>query len=183
VRKHQWRQILDLLKTIKEAQSAGLYGDCQEDALSICDFIENIEGKGAEIVALLIEYCEFLFKASNGEINDKFLSKHFLKIENSITHELKPNRIEMVFLSYKAAMSDSLESIYLAAKEDPDCDAYWIPIPYSELKAGGTVDKWSMRVRSFTRTISNVRIGGSMISKSAVPMRYLRLLRMTLTTM
>jgi hypothetical protein len=44
--------------------------------------------------------------------------------------ELKPNQIEVAFLSYKASMSDCIETIYLAAKADPMCDAYWIPIPY-----------------------------------------------------
>jgi hypothetical protein len=32
-------------------------------------------------------------------------------------------------------MSDSIESIYLAAKEDPVCDAFWIPIPYYSNKS------------------------------------------------
>ena len=37
---------------------------------------------------------------------------------------------EVVFLPYKASMWDSLESVYLAAREDEDCDAYVVPIPY-----------------------------------------------------
>jgi len=36
-------------------------------------------------------------------------------------------------------MSDSIESIYLAAKADPDCDAYWIPIPFFERNCDGTL--------------------------------------------
>jgi len=38
--------------------------------------------------------------------------------------------MEIVFLPYKAAMWDSLESVWLAAVEDPQCDVYVIPIPY-----------------------------------------------------
>ena len=41
-----------------------------------------------------------------------------------------PVRKEVVFFPYKASMWDSLESVYLAAKEDPECDAYCVPIPY-----------------------------------------------------
>jgi len=140
MRKHQQKQILDVLKTIEQAQSAKLYGDCQEGALSLCDFIESIEGdesSKSEVVALLVDYCELLFKANNGEIGEKILRKHLIKVENCVTHKLKPNKIEMVFISYKAAMCDSLETIYLAAKADPNCDAYWIPIPYIERNAGG----------------------------------------------
>jgi hypothetical protein len=38
-------------------------------------------------------------------------------------------------------MSDSIESIYLAAKEDPHCDAYWIPIPFFEKNVDGTLGR------------------------------------------
>lgn len=50
---------------------------------------------------------------------------------------LPTRRTEMVFLSYKASMSDSLETIYLAAKADPNCDAYFIPIPYYDVQPNG----------------------------------------------
>ena len=140
MRKHQQKQILDVLKTIEQAQLAKLYGDCQEGALSLCDFIESIEGNesaGAEVVSLLVDYCELLFKANSGEVGEKTLRKHLIKIENGVTYNLKANRIEMAFISYKAAMADSLETIYLAAKADPNCDAYFIPIPYYEMLPNG----------------------------------------------
>lgn len=34
------------------------------------------------------------------------------------------------FFPYKASMWDSLESVYLVAKEDSDCDVYCVPISY-----------------------------------------------------
>ena len=37
---------------------------------------------------------------------------------------------EIVFFPYKASMWDSLESIWMAAKADPDCITKVIPIPY-----------------------------------------------------
>ena len=37
---------------------------------------------------------------------------------------------QIVFLPYKAAMWDSLESIWQAACRDPQCEAYVMPIPY-----------------------------------------------------
>jgi hypothetical protein len=130
MRKHQQRQILELLQSMTEAQAAGLYAECQEGALEIGNAIESVEGDGTRTVALLVEYCELLFKANNGEVGEKALRKHMVRIVNSVKTELKPNRTEMAFLSYKASMSDSIKPIYLAAKADPDCDAYWIPIPY-----------------------------------------------------
>ena len=141
MRKYQHKQVLKLLKTIKQALTAKLYGDCQEGALSLCDFIEALEGNeeaGAETVTLLVEFCELLFKANNGEIGEKVLHKHLIKIENNINYKLKSNKIEIIFLSYKASMSDSIETIYLATKNDPNCDAYWIPIPYYSRNSDGS---------------------------------------------
>ncbi|MDR2572654.1 MAG: CDP-glycerol glycerophosphotransferase family protein [Oscillospiraceae bacterium] len=141
MRKNQQKQILELLQTLEQAQASGLYAECQDGALSIGEFIESIKGEGTKTVTLLEEYCELIFKASNGEASEKQLKRHLIKVENSVKSELKPDRIEMVFLSYKASMSDSLESIYLTAKEDPNCDAYWIPIPYYEKNPDGSLGK------------------------------------------
>jgi len=138
MRKHQQKQILDVIQSLREAQEVELYADCQEGALSIGEFIEQIVGEDTQTVKLLEEYCELIYKASIGEVSLKSLIKQLILIENSVKNELKPNRVEMVFLSYKASMSDSIESIYRAAKEDPDCDAYWIPIPYYLVEPDGT---------------------------------------------
>ena len=132
MRKHHQDQILDLLKTISAAQKAGLYGDCQDGALSLCDFIDSLKGEGTETAALLLEYCELLYKTSRGELKWKHLSRHLNRVENGVKSELVPDATEVVFINYKASMSDSLESVYLAAKEDPACTAVWLPVPYME---------------------------------------------------
>ena len=62
------------------------------------------------------------------------LNEQMTQIKNSVRKEPKQARTEIVFLSHKASMSDSIESIYMTAKSDPDTDAYWIPIPYYDLK-------------------------------------------------
>ncbi|NLG52728.1 MAG: hypothetical protein GX541_01965 [Clostridiales bacterium] len=141
MRKYQQRQISDLLQTIREAQAAGLYADCQEGAVSLGMFIESIEGEGTRTVELLEEYCELLFKASTGEISEKTLRNHLCRIDSSVRRELRPNKIEVAFLSYKASMSDSIESVYHSAKTDPNCDAFWIPIPYFEKNNDGSLGK------------------------------------------
>ncbi|MCL2539055.1 MAG: hypothetical protein FWE66_01820, partial [Oscillospiraceae bacterium] len=138
MRKHQQKRIFELVDTIRQAQAAGLLADCQSGALMAGEFIESVEGEGTKTVPLLEEYCELLYSASMGESDESALDKQLELIEQSVGNEFKP-RIEMAFLSYKASMSDSIESIYLAAKADPDCDAYWIPIPYFEYDADGSV--------------------------------------------
>ena len=56
---------------------------------------------------------------------------------NSVKNDI-PERREVVFLPYKASMWDSLESVWKAADEDPDCDAYVIPIPYFDRNSDGS---------------------------------------------
>jgi hypothetical protein len=138
MRRYQYKKILDLLNTIEEAQSAKLYADCQECAIVIGEYIEDIVGEGTQTVTMLEEYCELLYKASIGEAGQNALKKYLPKIINNVKFELKPTKIEIAFICYRASMSDSLESIYRAAKADPCCDAYWIPVPYHECNPDGS---------------------------------------------
>jgi len=160
MRKVQQKPILELLQTLREAtveirslfSSAekdnqailNLMADCQTGAVQVGEFIESIEGEGTQTVVLLEEYHETLYSLStqldlltSGQI--KKLDKHLILIENSVKNELKPNRIEIIFLPYQSSMWDSLESIYLAAKNDPSCDVFVIPIPSYELNQNGTL--------------------------------------------
>ncbi|MBQ7584197.1 MAG: hypothetical protein IJT24_06255, partial [Lachnospiraceae bacterium] len=76
-----------------------------------------------------------------GEINPKQTEKRFQKLINAAQNGINalPTRIEAVFLPYKAAMWDSLESIWRAADADPDCDAYVVPIPYYDRNTDGSL--------------------------------------------
>ncbi len=122
----------------KNTQAAlSLLADCQEGAIALGELIEKAEGEDAGAVRLLEEYCERVYRI-HGELSSysvnadkayKMLRQSLLKIKNSVKNEIK-TRLEVVFLPYKAAMWDSLESIWKAADEDPECDAYVIPIPY-----------------------------------------------------
>lgn len=138
MRKNQQMQILTLLQTIKQAQAADMLAECQAGAQAIGEFIESIYGEGTKTVTLLEDYCEELYLASIGKRGQNTLRKSLTKIENEIRRELRPDRLEIAFLSYNASMSDSIASIYLAAKEDPACDAYWIPIPYYDRNKDGS---------------------------------------------
>ncbi|MCL2187610.1 MAG: CDP-glycerol glycerophosphotransferase family protein [Defluviitaleaceae bacterium] len=133
MRKIHHQQILDVLETIIDAQDKQQYSACQDGAEAIIDFIASYGNDyGANTIKLLEQYFELLYKTQIGDTKPRILYKHLSKILTSVETELKPNRIEVAFISHKAAMSDSIESIYLAAKADPDCDAFFIPVPYYE---------------------------------------------------
>jgi len=138
MRKHQQQQILDILQTLREAQKADLYADCQDGALACADFIDNIAGGDTETAGFLREYYDLLFKVHSGEAKKDTLKKQLHRIECSVRAKLKPDKIEVVFFPYKASMWDSMESIWLAAKADPACDAYVVPIPYYDKNTDGS---------------------------------------------
>ncbi len=67
----------------------------------------------------------------------KRLKKAYDRIAISIKNDIKV-RQEIVFLPYKASMWDSLESVWKAAEEDPECDVYVVPIPYYDKNPDGS---------------------------------------------
>ena len=154
MRKFLKNNILEIFKTIyeahgivkgfidkKEYESAqNLLADCQDTAIQLGNLIEESEGEGFITVSFLEEYCEALYEAatslseeSNGYKVQKQLDKKIIKAENSAKNDIKI-KLEIVFMPYKASMWDSLESVWKAADEDPNCDAYVVPIPYYDRK-------------------------------------------------
>ena len=141
------REIEKALEREKREIALDLLEQCQSGALELGTSIEEQEGTGIPTVKLFEDYCEGLYQiyekvrlgeAVNGKKEYKTLQKYLVQIENSIKHEI-PERREAVFLPYKASMWDSLESVWRAAWEDPDCDAYVIPIPYYDRNPDGSL--------------------------------------------
>lgn len=122
-----------------------LIADCQNSAISMGEQIEKLYGEGTNCVALLEQYCEDLYQLTQSFDNSNkkreiynSLNKQLKKLRGLMTSEL-PDRLEVVFFPYKASMWDSLESVYLAAREDENCDAYCVPIPYFDRNADGSL--------------------------------------------
>lgn len=162
MRKNNKNQCAELIRTLEEAHgeiakyiekrdiqtASALLGECQDAAVAIGGIIEDSEGEGTEAVSRLEEYCELVYQinseivsrqAANPKKVLKRLRKSILGARNSIN--TLPTRLEAVFLPYKASMWDSLESIWLAADEDENCDAYVIPIPYYDKNPDGSFAK------------------------------------------
>jgi len=51
----------------------------------------------------------------------------------------KREKKEVVFMPYRASTWDSMESIWLAAKDDPACDVFVVPLPYRSPQTDGTL--------------------------------------------
>lgn len=131
--------------------------DCQDGAIALGKLIESLEGEGCATIPLLEKYCELVFQiyneiADNGQADahktNKSLRKALTQIENSVRNDIKVRK-EVVFFPYKASMWDSLESIYLTAKEDPNCDAYCVPIPYFDKNPDGSMKEMHYEGREY----------------------------------
>lgn len=153
------RQLFELLDTIEEADGfickllltkemetlRNLLADCQECAAAIGTQVEISYPKAGRTVRELESYCESLFcllqiAEEGGDTKEarKIIEDSLRRIRRTMEEEL-PDRLEIAFLPYKAAMWDALESVYLAAREDENCDAYCVPIPYFDKNPNGTL--------------------------------------------
>lgn len=130
---------------ISQEQAQGILTDCQRSAVETGNKIEECEGEGTTSVHLLEEYCEKLYQLCTSwdtlhirEKELKSIRELLNKVKNSILYELPDSKKEVVFLPYKASMWDSMESVWMAARDDENCNAYVIPIPYFDKKPDGS---------------------------------------------
>lgn len=160
MRKSQKKQIENMIELLDKAQDAirkaletkndkialSLLEQCQDSAIQIGGMIEESFGEDFVTVGLLESYCEQIYQTyelirQKQPINVgktyKNLRKELIRIENSVKNDIQV-RTTAVFLPYKASMWDSLESVWKAADEDPNCDAYVVPIPYFDKSPDGS---------------------------------------------
>lgn len=160
IRKTQKKQIVSVLETLDKAHDAIrkaletqneraallLLEQCQDSAIQIGSMVEASFGEHFITVGMLEEYCEQIYQvyelvrqghSCNASKIWKNLRRVLVRVENSVKNDIQV-RTTAVFLPYKASMWDSLESVWKAADEDPNCDAYVVPIPYFDKNPDGS---------------------------------------------
>lgn len=147
MKKNQKIKIIELLDTLhdacqelkkqKEERFIDLCYEMQNFTAGIYSFIGKILGQEHSLVKSLEGFYKQLYLTSQEQLSVKQLLKdvHNLK---SIAKSLIVDKFEVAFFCYKASMSDCFESVYFAAKQDPSCDAYFIPIPYFDRNPDGS---------------------------------------------
>ena len=158
-RRFKKKDLLDMVSTLEEANRLiGGKGSsdmphffdtltqCQEAALAIGSHLEIQGEAGQRIVRVLENYCENVYQmslvADDRSRRDKIakkIRKELLTVKNAIRYELPDDKKEVVFLPYKAAMWDSLESVWKKAAADESCETYVIPIPYFDKNPDGSL--------------------------------------------
>lgn len=152
------KDILALIHTMMEANESvvkalpadpqklnDVFIQCQDAAIQIGTQLESFGDKYTPIVNILEDYCEKVYQmsivTSDGNACRKLskkIRKQLTDLQNRIQYEMPEDRKEVVFLPYKASMWDSLESVWKAADEDENTDAYVIPIPYYDKNPDGS---------------------------------------------
>ena len=131
---------------------AELCDAAQQGAIRIGESLEQEDAVRFEgTVHGLEHYCELLYRLASG---DEISETDIAEAEEIIDRTGKVIssihcRLKVVFFPYKAEMWDSLESFYLAAREDPECDAYLVPIPYYEFDKNGGKPKVNYDIDRF----------------------------------
>ena len=128
-----------LLEQGKVELALSLLVESQETAVALGTHVEKLYGAQTKTVQALEAFCEALYQVSvalseGGDVVFAYDNLCSAVSAVKVTYEEEfPDRLEVAFLPYKAAMWDSLESVWKAAAEDADCDVYVVPIPYYEL--------------------------------------------------
>lgn len=165
IKKKLIESISELIQIHKEVEQEFLKGNydkvqellvkCQEMAIQAGNAIEEEGTLHKEAVRKLEAYCEIVYgqavktqkyvkKFEYREAVQKIapvcrlMDQHVIWVRDYIKSNI-PEKIEAAFFPYKASMWDSLESVWMAAEGDKDCDAYVVPIPYFDKNPDGTV--------------------------------------------
>lgn len=150
-------ELAKLIEKKRTKEAIALLEQCQQGAIDVGTLTDSLEGEGTETVRHLEEYCELVYQfhealQQSDSVNiwqlQKKLKKPLLKAESSLKNDI-PTQREAVFLPYKASMWDSLESVWKAANEDPDCTALVIPIPYYDKNPDGSYGKLHYEIDQF----------------------------------
>lgn len=153
-KKEFWRRLSVLIQTDQRFQNPDVrkgipniddLSRCQSIAVEMGNCLETLGEIAGPVVKLLEEYCESLYQQSIHldhteacRMISKKIQKQLSMISRMIQFNLPEGKKEIVFFPYKASMWDSLESIWLAAREDESCEVFVVPIPYFDKNPDGT---------------------------------------------
>lgn len=158
MRKFIKNQLIDLVETIKSGieyavskhespnVAQNMLMDCYEGITSVKqrignnvshDHLENYTKSIENIQEKLELLNDAIFNNSDFDVVYKEINKMMNDIKSMLEQE--EVKLEVVFFPYKASMWDSLESIWLAAKEDKNCEAYVVVIPYFDRNPDGSL--------------------------------------------
>lgn len=129
----------------RQSQGVDILVKCRNIGLDLAASIDDASGRGTVLISLLADYCEMVgqlcFALADDTVCQELTDRiqiQLSRLAGGITCEIPDDKKEVLFLPYKASMWDSLESVWKAADEDEECEAYVVPIPYFDKNPDGT---------------------------------------------
>lgn len=125
-----------------------LLADCQECAIAMGSQIEEVYNGKHHTVQCLEQYCETIYHIvehlENVQTRGEYcaLAKQQLATIKETMEQEIPDKMEIAFFPYKVSWWDCLESIYLEASKDENCEVYCVPVPYHDLNQDKGPEEW-----------------------------------------
>lgn len=129
------KKLSAIVSGIGRGQVMEILKECQSIAIGMGECIEAVYGTDTKSVQYLERYCEQIYQLSlETDVKHYATCKKILTEIKTIMEQELPDRREVVFFPYKASMWDALESVWMSAVKDENCDPYVVPIPYFDRK-------------------------------------------------
>ena len=129
----------ELLGKLSKEQAIDVLAQMQDLVIHAGETIEASEKNCMDMVQELENACEILYQLTSSLDDFKTrmhllieLKKIFARVYDDIQKNIR-GKLEILFLPYQVSMWDSLESVWLAAKDREDMDCYVMPIPFYDV--------------------------------------------------
>ncbi len=170
-------EIAGFISARKFLLAAQVLGQCGKSADAIRKTVEKTE-KGASLtIADLREYnketlaaCKRLLGGEGVPLSA--LEKQLGAIRSSFEKEI-PSKVQIAFFPYKASMWDSLESIWIAAQNDPRCECAVVPIPYFDRDPNGLLGTMHDEQALFPKEVPTVEWNRYALEKEQPDIAYI----------
>lgn len=129
----------ELLGRLGREQAMDILVQMQELVIHAGETIEASEENCTEIILKLENVCEIIYKLTTSLEDAKTRSnllkelKAILAAANEEVQKNIPGKLEILFLPYQVSMWDSLESVWMAARDRDGIDCYVVPIPFYDV--------------------------------------------------
>ena len=114
------------------ASASALLGKCQTLAISLGTLIEKQLNDSADIVHLLEEYCEIVYRVSESpkEEGGSVLDNKIEEVEGALNAYFAGKKTEVLFIVTKSKQWGCLKAVYDHYRSKPDAEVHVMPIPY-----------------------------------------------------
>lgn len=135
----------ELLAGLGTEEAAAVLAQMQELIIQVGNTIEASKGGESGIIRKLENICELIYQL-NGSLENpearKTVSCQLAGLAAEAREDMESRikvTLEVLFLPYQVSMWDSLESVWMAAKEDADVECFVVPIPVYDVRPDGSL--------------------------------------------